>query len=223
MNPAKPSPMTPIVDPLLETYALEHSSPEAALLGAVAAETYEKTLAPQMMVGPLEGGLLGLLVALVKPRLVLEIGTFTGYSALAMAAELPEYGRIITCEIEERHAEIARRHIAASPYASRIEVRLGPAAETIAGLEGPFDLVFIDADKASYVGYYEAVLAKLAPEGIIAVDNVCWSGRVIHPDDDPDTVAIRAFNDHVRDDERVEKVMLTVRDGVTIVRRRRAT
>lgn len=222
-EPAMPSPMTPIVDPALESYALDHSSPEAPHLSVLAAETHERTVAPQMMVGPLEGELLALLVALVKPRLVLEIGTFTGYSALSMAAELPSDGRIITCEIDEHHAEIAQRHIAASPYASRIEVRIGPAAETVAGIEGPLDLVFIDADKASYIDYYEAVMRKLAPEGVIAVDNVCWSGRVISPDDDPDTLAIRAFNDHVRDDERVEKVMLTVRDGVTIIRRRRAT
>lgn len=221
MNPAKPSPMDPLVDPRLEAYALDHSSAEAPHLVALAAETFEETAVPQMMVGPLEGGLLALLVALVKPRLVLEIGTFTGYSALSMAAELPAEGRIITCELDERHAEIARRHIAAGPHASRIEVRIGPASETIAGLEGPFDFVFIDADKAGYIDYYEAVLPKLAPGGVIAVDNVCWSGKVIHPDDHPDTAAILAFNDHVRDDDRVEKVMLTVRDGVTLIRHRR--
>ncbi len=213
--------MTPLVDPLLEQYALDHSSPEAPHLVALAKETFASTAVPFMMVGPLEGELLALLVAIIKPRLVLEIGTFTGYSALSMAAGLPADGKIITCELDERHAEIARRHIEASPYSSSIEVRLGPAAQTVADLDGPFDFVFIDADKASYIDYYEAVLPKLSPDGVIAIDNVCWSGKVINPDPSADTAAIIAFNDHVRNDERVEKVMLTVRDGVTLIRRRR--
>lgn len=222
MNESKPSPMTPLVDPLLEEYALEHSSREANHLKGLADETWEATAVPQMMVGPLEGGLLALLVALAKPRLILEVGTFTGYSALSMAPALPVGGRIITCELSDMHASIARRHIAQSPYANCIEVRVGPALETIASLDGPFDFVFIDADKANYMNYYEAVLAKLSPDGLIAVDNVCWSGKVLNPDDHPDTRAIMDFNDHVRDDDRVEKVMLTVRDGVTLIRRRQS-
>ena len=123
-------------------------------------------------------------------------------------------------DAHECHAEIARRHIAGSPYADRIDVRLGDARETAAGLDGPFDLVFIDADKVSYDAYYEAVLPKLSPDGIIAVDNVLWSGSVIDPENtSDDTRAIKAFNDKVRDDPRVECVMLTVRDGVTLIRR----
>ena len=212
-----------VVDAVIEDYARRHSSPEAPHLADVAEETRGATRAPEMMVGQLEGGFLAMLVHMLQPRLVLEIGTFTGYSALSMAAALPPEGRIITCEIDETHASIARRHIAASPFADRIDVRLGPAADTIASLDGPFDLVFIDADKTGYHGYYEAVLPKLADSGVIAVDNVLWNRLVLGPPDgqDDDTRALVAFNDHVVDDERVECVMLTVRDGVTLVRRRR--
>lgn len=220
MRQDKPSPMTPLVDPLLEQYALDHSTPQALYLESLERETWDVADVPQMMVGPLEGGLLAFLVALAKPRLVLEVGTFTGYSALTMASSLPSDGHIVTCELDVRHAEIAKRHIAASPYSSQIEVRLGPALETIGELDGPFDFVFIDADKANYISYYEAALAKLSADGLIVVDNVCWSGKVLNPDTHPDTAAIVAFNDHVRDDVRVEKVMLTVRDGVTLIRLR---
>ena len=138
-----------------------------------------------------------------------------------MAAALPPDGRIDTCEIDERHAEVARRYIARSPYADRITVHLGPALETIARLEGEFDLVFIDADKPNYVNYYEAVLPRLSPRGLIVADNTLWSGRVVNPEpDDASTQAIAAFNDRVRQDERVVCVQLSVRDGVTLIRRR---
>jgi caffeoyl-CoA O-methyltransferase len=158
-----------------------------------------------------------------RPQVVLEIGTFTGYSALSMAETLPAGGRIITCDISEDHLAIARRQIAASPYADRIEIRQGPALETIESLPGPFDLVFIDADKPAYRDYYEATLAKLAPEGVIVVDNVLWSGRPLDPEQvDRSTAAIREFNDLVVADDRVEVVMLTVRDGVSLIRHRSA-
>jgi caffeoyl-CoA O-methyltransferase len=161
------------------------------------------------------------LVFIAQPRLVLELGTYSGYSALAMAAALPPGGRIVTCEIKDEHAQFAQRHIDASPYADRIDIRVGPALETIGALGGPFDLVFIDADKPSYAAYYEAVLAKLAPRGLIVVDNTLWSGRVIDVADDAQdsTRALAAFNDSVAADPRVVSVMLTVRDGVTLIRR----
>jgi len=214
--------MLTIADPRIEEYARAHSTPETELLAQVAAVTHDQTDAPGMMVGPLEGGLLSMLVHMVRPRLVVEIGTFTGYSALAMAAALPEGGRIVSCEIDEHHAALARDHIGRSPWSDRIDVRLGPAIETVEGLDGPFDMVFIDADKESYVAYYEAVVPKLAPHGIIAADNVLWSGRVVDDEAvDDATVALRAFNRHVTDDPRTEAVMLTVRDGVTLIRRSR--
>jgi predicted O-methyltransferase YrrM len=212
-----------IVDPRVEQYAVEHTTPEPPWFAVLAEETRARTSAPTMMVGTLEGRLLGALVAMLRPQRVLEIGTFTGYSSLSMAEALPPGGRIVTCDISEQHLEIARRHIAASPYADRIEIRQGPALDTIDTLPGPFDLVFIDADKTSYQAYYEATLPKLSPEGVIAVDNVLWSGRPLDPTvTDPDTVAIREFNDRVLADDRVEVVMLTVRDGVSLIRHRRA-
>lgn len=175
-----------------------------------------------MMVGAVEGRFLETLVAISRARRVLEIGMFTGYSALTMAAALPPDGRLVTCEINPDSAAIARRHIEASPYADRIEIRMGPALETLARLDGVFDFVFIDADKSNYRNYYEAVLPMLSHGGFIAVDNVIWSGRVVGPgaDADDDTRAIAEFNDFVRNDPRVVCVMLTVRDGVTLIQRR---
>ena len=212
--------MPDIVDPDLETYAEAHTTPPPAHLVAVDTETREKLDFPQMMVGTLEGRFLELLVFAARPHKVLEIGTFSGYSSLAMAAGLPPRGMITTCELSPVHAAAARRHIAASPYADRIEVIEGPAIDTVATLPGPFDFVFIDADKGSYLAYYEAVLPKLAPGGLIAADNTLWSGNVINDGDhSPDTEAIRAFNDTVAGDERVVCVQLTVRDGVTLIRR----
>jgi caffeoyl-CoA O-methyltransferase len=209
----------PIVFPDIEAYATAHTTGEPSYFGVLADDTRAKSAFPQMMVGTLEGRFLSTLVYALAPQLVLEIGTFTGYSALSMAESLPAGGRIITCDINEEHVAIARSHVEASPYADRIEFRVGPALDTIASLEGPFDLVFIDADKTNYLNYYEAVLPKLSARGLIAADNVLWSGNVINADDtSADTEAIRAFNDHVRDDPRVDCVMLTVRDGVSLIR-----
>jgi caffeoyl-CoA O-methyltransferase len=212
--------MADIVNPELEAYATAHTTPPPPYLDELAAELIETLQFPQMMVGPLEGRYLEMLVFALGARRVLEIGTFGGYSALSMAAALPPGGHITSCEINQTHAEFARRHIAASPFADRIEVILGPAADTIATLEGPFDFVFIDADKTGYAGYFEAVLPKLSEGGLIAVDNTLWSGRILDPgDDSADTVALRAFNDALARDPRVVVVQTTVRDGVTLVRR----
>jgi caffeoyl-CoA O-methyltransferase len=212
-----------IADPRVEQYAVEHTTPEPPWFAALAEDTRARTTAPGMMVGTLEGRLLSALVAMLQPRSILEIGTFTGYSALSMAEALPPEGRIVTCDISEQHVAIARQHVAASPYADRIEFRLGPALASIETLPGPFDLVFIDADKTGYLSYYEATLPKLAPHGVLLVDNVLWSGRPLDPAvDDDDTRAIREFNDRLVADERVDVVMLTVRDGLSLVRHRRA-
>jgi caffeoyl-CoA O-methyltransferase len=212
-----------VVKPEIDEYAAAHSTPGHPLLAEVAAETRAGEEAPGMMVGPLEGRFLETLVWLMGARRILEIGTFTGYSALSMAAGLPPDGRLVTCEVDAGRAAAARRHFDASPWADRIEVRVGPALDTVSGLDGPFDLVFVDADKTNYRNYYEAVLPKLAERGLIVVDNVLWSGRVLDPSDgSEDTVAIRAFNDFVRDDLRVVCGMTTVRDGVTLIRRRAA-
>ena len=213
--------MPEIVPEPIERYAEEHTTPPPPLLSELAEETHATLRAPAMLTGRVAGRFLEQLAFVSGARRVLEIGTYSGYSSLSMAAGLPPGGRIDTCEVDERHAEVARRYIARSPYADRITVHLGPALETIAGLDGDFDLVFVDADKENYVNYYEAVLPRLADRGLIVADNTLWSGRVVdaEPPDDS-TRAIVAFNDHVRADERVVCVQLTVRDGMTLIRRR---
>jgi len=212
--------VTDIVDPAVEAYAEAHTTAPPAHLEALADELRVTLEHPHMMVGRLEGRFLELLTFALGATSVLEIGTFGGYSALAMAAGLAPGGRIVTCELSPEHAAFARRHIAASPYADRIEVLEGPAIDTVATLTGPFDLVFVDADKGGYRDYYEAILPKLAPRGLIAVDNTLWSGRILDPaDTTTDTEALRAFNDFVATDPRVVVAQTTVRDGVTLIRR----
>jgi caffeoyl-CoA O-methyltransferase len=205
----------------LEAYIEAHTTPPAPHLAALAEETRATLNAPQMLTGTVEGRFLEALAWTARPQLVLELGTYSGYSALAMAAALPPGGRIVTCELSDEHADFAQRHIEATPYADRIELRRGPALDTVAGLDGPFDLVFIDADKQNYVNYYEAVLPKLAERGLIAADNTLWSGRVAEEEDQSDAaVALRTFNDRVRADDRVVCVVLSVRDGITLIHRR---
>lgn len=211
--------MSSIANEQVEAYAEAHTTPPDELLARLAEETYATMSVPEMLTGPVAGRLLELLVHAAGARRVLEIGTFTGYSALSMAAALPEGGRIDTCDVEEEHVELARRYVAASPHEGKITIHLGPALETIGRLEGEFDLVFIDADKPNYDSYYEAVLPRLSERGLIAIDNTLWSGRVLDPQDD-NTRAIAALNDKLAADERVVCVQLTVRDGLTLVRRR---
>ncbi|HEU5279418.1 MAG TPA: class I SAM-dependent methyltransferase [Gaiellaceae bacterium] len=210
--------MSFIVESQVEQYAEEHTSPDGELFERLAAETREKTTAPQMMVGRLEGRFLGSLVRMLRARRVLELGTFTGYSSISMALALPAGGRVITCDVDEETTAIARRYAEEAGVADRIDYRLGAGLETIAQLDGPFELVFIDADKPNYVNYYEATLPLLADGGVMVVDNTLWSGKVADEnEDDENTRAIRALNDHVLADPRVENVLLTVRDGMNLV------
>jgi caffeoyl-CoA O-methyltransferase len=210
-----------IVEPRVEQYAEEHTSPDGELFERLDAETREVSEIPEMMVGRLQGQFLAFLVRSTQARRVLEVGTFTGYSSISMARALPDGGTIVSCDVNEKTTAIARRYAEEAGVADRIDYRLGPAIETLAELDGQFDLVFIDADKAGYVDYYEAVLPKLADGGLILADNTLASGRVVDEDDDNNMVAaIKRFNEHVREDERVESVMLTIRDGVTMIRRR---
>jgi caffeoyl-CoA O-methyltransferase len=205
----------------IEAYAEAHSTPPSELFERLGAETRESQNAPQMMVGSLEGAFLSFVVGLKQPQRVLEIGTFTGWSSIAMAAALPEGATLVTCDMNAETNAIARRYAEEAGVADRIEYRLGPAAETLGTLEGPFDLVFIDADKPGYIDYYEAVLPMLADGGVILADNTLASGNVIAPNGQM-SEAIARFNDYVRADERVECVLLTVRDGITMIRRRSA-
>ena len=211
--------MSFIVEPEIEEYAEEHTTPVADFFERLAEETRAKTTAPQMMVGRIEGQFLARLVRLSGAKRILELGTFTGYSSIAMASALPADGRIITCDVDPEATAIARRYMDESGFGDKIELRLGPALDTIATLDGPFDLVFIDADKPNYRAYYEAVLPLLAENGLIIADNVLWSGRVLEDDGDESTRAIKEFNEHVRADSRVVSVLLTVRDGMTLIQK----
>ena len=161
-----------IVDERVEEYAVEHTTVLHDLFERLEAETREKTTAPQMMVGRLEGGFLATLVRVSGAKRILELGTFTGYSSISMASALPDDGRIITCDVDPDATAIARRYMDESGHGDKIEIRLGPALETIEALDRPFDLVFIDADKPNYENYYEAVLPKLADNGLVIADNV---------------------------------------------------
>jgi caffeoyl-CoA O-methyltransferase len=210
-----------IVPDEIEEYAAAHTTPPPELLQELAEETRATLRAPQMLTGTIEGRFLELLVHGLQAKRVLELGTYSGYSSLSMAAGLPEGGHIDTCEFDETHAEVARRYIAQSPYADRITVHLGPALDTIEQLEGEFDFVFIDADKENYLNYYEALLPRLADHGLMAIDNTLWSGRILDEEDDSEaTTAIREINDRVAEDDRVVAVQLSVRDGVTLVRKK---
>ncbi|MBI2724021.1 MAG: class I SAM-dependent methyltransferase [Chloroflexi bacterium] len=211
-----------IVPAEIEAYAAKHTTPLPALLQELAAAT-EREFGERagMLSGQVPGQLLQTLIFAMGARRVLEIGMFTGLSAQMMAAALPADGRIITCDVDPKAIALAKQYFSRGQYADRIDVRQGPALETMRTLEPGFDLIFIDADKGNYANYYEAALPLLAPRGIIAIDNVLWSGRVLDPKDD-DSRAIVAFNEMVRADVRVEQVMLTVRDGITLVRRRQA-
>ena len=213
--------MPEITDPQIDAYAAAHSSAEPPLLVELARATHAFSDMPQMMVGRLEGRFLKLLVAAIGARRVLEVGTFTGYSALSMAEALPAGGEIVTCEINERHAEMARSFIARSPYADRIRVVVGPALATLGRLQPGFDFAFIDADKPNNQAYYEEALRLVRPGGLIAVDNVLRHGAVLDPADrSENVVATRTFNEHVATDERVDSVLLPIRDGVMLARKR---
>jgi len=209
-----------LVDEEIERYAAAHTGDGPELLEELSRETRERTDAPQMMVGRIEGAFLRLLVALTGARRVVEVGTFTGYSALSMAAALPEDGELITCEVFEKHAAIAREFFEKSPDGKKVKLRFGPAIETLRSLPADSaDLVFVDADKQAYPAYYEEAVRILRVGGLLVADNVLWSGRVLDPADD-DTRAIVAFNQRVQTDPRVENVLLTVRDGMMLARKR---
>ena len=216
--------MDEIVPAAIEEYCLAHSAPAEALLEELQAYTNANLEYAQMVIGPLEGAFLQMLVRLSGARRVLEVGTFTGYSALAMAQALPPDGEVITCEIDAKHADIAKRFFARSPYGKKIALRFGPALQTIDALTDAvaIDFVFLDADKENYVNYYERVLPRLKTGGLIVADNVLWSGEVLAGSSaaDAPTRALIEFNDLVRRDPRVECVMVPLRDGVSLIRKR---
>ena len=213
--------MIPIVPKPIDDYCVAHTTQPDPLLDELAAYTHAHCKLPQMLTGAVEGTFLRMLVQMSAARRVLEIGTYTGYSALSMAAGLPADGEIITCDIDAETSRIAQTFWARSPDGGKIKQILGPALETIQALpaETRFDFVFLDADKENYLNYYEAVLPRLQPGGLLAADNTLWSGRVLEPKEKSDHAMV-AFNRHVAHDARVDHVLLSVRDGVMLVRKR---
>jgi caffeoyl-CoA O-methyltransferase len=217
-RPVRGTSMEDLVNPEVEKYAAEHSAAPGDLLDELERYTREHLDYPQMMVGRLEAALLRMLVRLTGARRILEIGLFTGYSSLAMAQAMEEGGRIISCELEEKHASVARSFFGRSPVGDRIEIRMGPAIESLESIDGPFDMAFIDADKENYPNYYDMVLPKLRAGGLMVADNVLWSGNVLSPQKESDH-ALVVFNDKVHNDPAMEHVLLTVRDGVMVARK----
>ena len=207
------------IDPKLEAYAIRNSRPVPEIFEALRQYTETNTNLPQMMVGPIEGNFLKVLARLVYARRILEVGTFTGYSGLMMASALPDDGHLYTCELSEEHANIARRFFDMSPHKDKITIQRGPAADSIKALDGPFDMAFIDADKVNYTNYFELIRPKMRPGGLIVADNVLWSGSVLKDPAqmDESTKGIVQFNEHIRQLADLDKVMLTVRDGMFLI------
>lgn len=208
-----------ILPPEMERYIEEHTSPQDEVLHALDRETHLHQLMPQMLSGRVQGRFLEMMSKMIGPERILEVGTFTGYSAICLARGLKEGGRLITIDINEELEDTVRSYIRKAGMEDRIDFRIGDARQIIDALEGPFDLVFLDADKENYLHYYEQAMPKLRTGGYILADNVLWSGKVITGDDDPDTVALREYSEAVQRDERVENVLLSVRDGIMIARK----
>lgn len=208
-----------IIPEAIEKYALEHTKSPGLLFEELQRVTNEKTQAYGMMSGPVVGWLLSTLVSVSGAKRVLEIGTFTGYSALMMASALPEEGRLITCDVDDEATGIAKAFWARSPHGKKIELRVGPALDTLQTLRGPFDLIFIDADKENYPAYYRHAVGLLSDRGVIVVDNVLWGGEVLKPQ----TKSARAIVELagiIQADRRVNNVLLTVRDGLMVITRK---
>ena len=205
----------------LERYAERFTAPEPAVLHRLREETYRTRSWPQMIAGPLQGRLLTFLTQIFRARRVLEIGTFVGYSALCFAEGLSKAGRVITIDADPSIRPIAERYFAQVPYGRRIQLKIGRALQLLPHLSGPFDLVYLDADKVNYARYYDRIFPKIPRGGLILADNLLWSGAVLDKNKkDADTRALRAFAAKVRRDRRVESILLTVRDGLMLIRKR---
>jgi caffeoyl-CoA O-methyltransferase len=208
-----------IINEELQLYAEQHTTPENDQLKTINRETHAQVLRARMLSGHLQGRVLSMISCMLKPQRILEIGTYTGYSALCMAEGLTEDGKIITVDVNEELEEMVRSNFAKSPWNSRIDFLLGDARVIIPGLQEKFDLVFIDADKENYSLYYDLVFDKVRQGGIILADNVLWSGKVIELKPDKDTLSIQEFNRKIQQDQRVENVLLPIRDGIMMIRK----
>ena len=205
----------------LEEYISTHSTPENDILASITRETHLHVLNPHMLSVHVQGRVLSLISHMLRPKRILALGTFTGYSALCLAEGLEEGGKLVTIEHNDELEEMIIRNFARSPLGERIELRIGDCILEIEKLEGPFDLVFIDADKREYCAYLEALYPLVPIGGFILADNTLWDGHIVDPayDKDKQTLGLRAFNDHVAADERFEQVILPLRDGLTIIRK----
>lgn len=204
----------------LNTYIEEHTSPETDLLKALNRETHIKVQMPQMLSGHIQGQVLRMISLMIKPKHILEIGTFTGYSAICLAAGLREEGKLVTLDINDELEEMVRKYFTQAGLDNKIDFRLGNATDIIPTLDLTFDIVFIDADKQNYSRYYDLVFDKVNKGGFILADNVLWSGKVVQENPDKDTKALLEFNAKVQADERVENVLMPVRDGIMVIRKK---
>lgn len=204
----------------LERYAEAHTKPENEVLKQLNRETNARVLMPQMLSGHLQGQFIRMISLLVQPRYILEIGTYTGYSAICLSEGLQEGGRLITLDVNEELKEMTERYFAMAGIRHKVDFRNGDATAIIPTLDVTLDLVFIDADKLNYGIYYDLVFDKVRSGGVILADNVLWSGKVVEEEADAETLALKAFNDKVQEDERVDNVMVTMRDGLMVIRKK---
>lgn len=206
----------------IEKYAEAHTSPETDLLAQINRTTYLKHIAPRMLSGHLQGRVLSMLSHMLKPKAILEVGSYTGYSAICLAEGLQEGGTLTTIEANEELRPTLEKHFSDSPRSADIKLIIGDAKDVIATLQGPFDMVFIDADKINYPTYYDLLIDKVAAGGYLIADNVLWSGKVAQdvPYNDYETLAIKEFNTKAHNDPRVENLLLPIRDGLLILRKK---
>lgn len=211
-----------VINPALQKYSEDHTTSESQLLKKINRDTYAKVMMPRMLSGHMQGRILSMISCMVKPSSILEIGTYTGYSALCLAEGLKPGGKLITLDINEELENRVRNYFQESPFNAQIDYRIGNALEVIPALTMEFDLVFIDADKENYARYYDLIINRVPLGGYILADNVLWSGKVLDEKADKDTKAIKEFNRKVQEDSRVENVLLPVRDGILIMRKVRS-
>jgi caffeoyl-CoA O-methyltransferase len=209
-------------DESLDKYILQHTSPEPELLKALSRETHLKVLQPHMISGAVQGQLLKMISLMLRPKYILEIGTFTGYSAICLAEGMVEFGQLHTIDVDEELETIARKYFAIAGLQDKITLHIGNALEIIPALDIRFDLVFIDADKLNYANYFDLVLPKVRQGGMLLIDNVLWKGKILELEKNQDkkTKAIHAFNQKIQADERVENVLIPLRDGLLMVRKK---
>jgi caffeoyl-CoA O-methyltransferase len=205
----------------IEAYIKAHTAPESNLLNQLNRETYQKVLVPRMLSGHIQGRVLSMLSHMIKPKCILEIGTYTGYSAICLAEGLQPGGRLITIDINEELEDMVNAYISEAKMIDCIDVKIGNAIEIIPTIKSVFDLVFIDADKTNYSNYFDLIIDQVSSGGYIIADNVLWSGKVVEEitENDVDTIAIRNYNQKIQTDSRVENVLFPIRDGLMVARK----